>query len=402
MLKISDAELESLLGDIESDRAERKESLSGDAPKKLREAICAFANDLPGHNKPGIAFVGVNDAGKPTGLEITDKLLQQLADMRSDGNILPIPAMVVEKRRLLGHDVAVVIVSPADAPPVKFKGVTWVRVGPRRAIADRQEERVLNERRRFKDLPFDLQPISTATIADLDRRLFVEEYLPAAVAPQVLAANERTYEERLSAARMIAGAESPTPTLTGILVLGIRPRDFVPSAYVQFLRFDGVGLDDPIIDEDVVDGPLAQMLRKLDEKLRANVRTAIDLTSGPSEVRTRDYPVEALDQLVRNAVMHRTYEGTNAPVRVNWFSDRIEILSPGGPYGVVNPTNFGRPGITDYRNPSLAEAMKTLGFVQRFGVGIATARRALAENGNPQLEWEVDDRNVLAVVRRRV
>ena len=45
--------------------------------------------------------------------------------------------------------------------------------------------------------------------------------------------------------------------------------------------------------------------------------------------------------------------------------------------------------------------MKTLGFVQRFGVGTATANRALAANGNPPLAWEVDDRYVLAVVRRR-
>ena len=66
--------------------------------------------------------------------------------------------------------------------------------------------------------------------------------------------------------------------------------------------------------------------------------------------------------------MHRTYESTNAPVRVSWFSDRIEILSPGGPFGAVTADTFGQHGITDYRNPNLA--MRTLGFVQRFGVGI--------------------------------
>ena len=53
--------------------------------------------------------------------------------------------------------------------------------------------------------------------------------------------------------------------------------------------------------------------------------------------------------------MHRTYEATNAPVRVNWFDDRIEIISPGGPFGSVSDANFGEPGVTDYRNPNLAE-----------------------------------------------
>ena len=41
--------------------------------------------------------------------------------------------------------------------------------------------------------------------------------------------------------------------------------------------------------------------------------------------------MEALHQITRNAVMHRTYEVTNAPVHVYWFNDRIEVLSPGGP-----------------------------------------------------------------------
>jgi ATP-dependent DNA helicase RecG len=68
--------------------------------------------------------------------------------------------------------------------------------------------------------------------------------------------------------------------------------------------------------------------------------------------------------------MHRSYEGTNAPIMVYWFDDRIEIINAGGPYGRVTAENFGKPGFADYRNPNIAETMKVLGFVQRFGVGI--------------------------------
>ncbi len=88
-------------------------------------------------------------------------------------------------------------------------------------------------------------------------------------------------------------------------------------------------------------------------------------------------------------------------MRIQWFSDRIEILSQGGPYGQVNRENFGRPGVTDYRNPHLAEAMRNLGYVQRFGVGIAVARKELEKNGNPPLEYATEDTHVLAIVRRR-
>ena len=58
-------ELEAMLCDLESDVAERKESFKGDAPTKMREAICAFANDLPDHRRPGVIFIGARDDGSP-------------------------------------------------------------------------------------------------------------------------------------------------------------------------------------------------------------------------------------------------------------------------------------------------------------------------------------------------
>ena len=95
-MTLSDAELEGFLADLESDRVERKESLKGDAPDKVRQAVCAYANDLPNYRKPGVVFIGVKDDGTPSGLRITDELLLQLADIRSDGSIGPMPSMTVE------------------------------------------------------------------------------------------------------------------------------------------------------------------------------------------------------------------------------------------------------------------------------------------------------------------
>lgn len=82
-----------------------------------------------------------------------------------------------------------------------------------------------------------------------------------------------------------------------------------------------------------------------------------------------------------------------------WYDDRIEIVGPGGPYGEVTPKNFGTPGLTDYRNPNLAEAIRVLGYVQKFGGGIVAARNTLQRNGDPPLEFRVDQNHVVATVR---
>jgi ATP-dependent DNA helicase RecG len=76
------------------------------------------------------------------------------------------------------------------------------------------------------------------------------------------------------------------------------------------------------------------------------------------------------------------------------------VLSPGGPFGQVTIERFGAPGLTDYRNPHIAEALKVLGFVERFGVGLAIANKRLAGNGNPPLEYEVEHSHVLVRLRR--
>jgi ATP-dependent DNA helicase RecG len=394
---LSVAELEALMVELESDRTERKANLTD--RDKIRQAICAFANDLPDHRQPGVIFVGINDDGSCAHLAVTDQLLLTLADMRSDGVILPFPMMTVEKVTLQGCTVAVVEVQPSYNPPVRVNGRAWIRVGPRRATASPEEERRLAEKRRAGDLPFDQQSAADAAIADLDLDLFQREYLPLAVAPEVLIENERSTEEQLLSLRFLT--RQAVPTNAAVLLFSTEPRRWLPGAYVQFLRLDGADLTDPIRHQAELSGPLGQVLRQIDEVLEANISVASSVMSGPTEIRHPDYPIVALQQLARNAVLHRTYEGTSAPARIYWFADRIELYSPGGPYGQVNADNFGQPGTTDYRNPMVAEAMKVLGFVQRFGLGIPLARRELGRNGNPALEFQVAPTGVLVVVRRR-
>ena len=401
MPNFTDEELLQIIEIGESDTVEFKESLSGSAAERIREAICAFANDLPDHRKPGLVLVGVRDDTTTGTTPITDEMLRRLADMKTDGNIVPPPSLTVEKRVLQGNEVAVVTVHPSNSPPVRCRGTIRIRTGPRRGIATAQDERILNEKRRYLERPFDLYPIPSAGISDLNLALFSYEYLSKAFSTEVLATNDRSLNEQLAATKMIIAADDPTATVLGILTIGKMPQDFLPGAYVQFLRIDGNELADDIIDSLTIRGAIPDQIRRLDDKLIAHNRVAVDITSGPLEKRTALYPIEAVQQITRNAIMHRTYEGTNAPVRVYWYNDRIDVLSPGGVFGAVTAENFGKPGFVDYRNPNLADAMKTLNLVQRFGVGISIARRLLKEAGHPTPEFEIDSTHARATIRTR-
>ena len=141
------------------------------------------------------------------------------------------------------------------------------------------------------------------------------------------------------------------PNAAALLVFGKDPGSWIPGGYIQFARFVGVALTDAIRHQKEVTGALPHALRLIDEIIDANISVAADVRTGVTEIKSPDYPIVALQQLIRNAVLHRTYEATNAPVRVYWFSDRIEIHNPGGLYGQVTPENFGQAGVPTIEIP---------------------------------------------------
>ncbi len=382
-----------MCADLESDRVERKRSASDGG--KIRRSVCAFANDLPNHGQPGVLLIGVEDDGSYSGISVSDQLLKDLAAVRDDGNTIPLPSITVEKRDLGGCEVTVMVVEPSWNPPVRYRGRVWVRIGPTTRTATAEEEQRLSERRAAGDLPFDMRPCRDATLEDLDLSYIELEYLPRSVATDVLDQNQRSLHHQLRSLRLLVDQK---PTWGALLALSTDPLGWLPGAYVQMLRLDGTEITDPIQAEHRLTGRLEDVLTRLDELLRLNIRTRVDMTSQMRETRQPDYPLVALQQLARNAVMHRRYDGTNAPVRVHWFSDRIEIANPGGLYGQVTSDNIGK-GTTDYRNPLLAEIMHNLGFAQRFGVGIPLAQREMSLNGNPMPEFHFDPARVSVIMR---
>ena len=64
----------------ESERLERKRAFSN--AESIREAICAFANDMPRSFESGFVLIGVEDDGQLARLPITDDLLLRLSALR--------------------------------------------------------------------------------------------------------------------------------------------------------------------------------------------------------------------------------------------------------------------------------------------------------------------------------
>ncbi|MEQ1602026.1 MAG: ATP-binding protein [Methylophilaceae bacterium] len=390
---LNEDSLIALLNDTESDRIERTVSVKD--TDKFCQAVCAFANDFPNHRQSAFLLIGVKDNGELSGLTVTDELLKDLGGIRSDGNILPQPALTVSKHSLDKGDVAVVEVTPSDLPPVRYKGRVWIRVGPRKSVANEQEERILTERRVALSRSFDARPCLEAAIDDLALGQF-DAYRREAVDAETIGANHRSIPHQLASLRLF-DPDRECPTYAGLLLVGKNPRFFLPGAYVQYLKLPNTSLTDIPQDQAEISGDLLSVLRELNTRIKLLIQTGLTQITSLQEKLLPDYPETALRELLMNAVMHRNYD-SNSPIRLYVFSDHIEIQSPGGLYGEATRENF--PTRNSYRNPVIAEAMKSMGFVNRFGYGVQRAQALLSENGNPPAEFEFDEHSVLVKIYR--
>ena len=381
---ITKEELKDLLGSAETYRVERTTSTGN--MDKFCEAICAFANDLPGSKKKGYLILGAHDDGTLSGLKVDDALMKKIAAIRSDGNILPLPVMNVDKFEFPEGDLLVAEVSPSLIPPVRYRGRVFVRIGPRRDIASEAEERILTERRMAYMATFDATPCLGATIDDLDVESIKSNYLPSVVGQEELAADHRDIKEQLASVRMF-DRNFDCPTHAAIVLFGKRPRFFLPGCYVQFVRFAGKDKSGEILNEREFQGALYKMLPQLESFVRDAIVTQRPVTASLLREKTIiNYPDGALRELLMNACMHRDYQ-SNMPIRLYQYDDRIEIMNAGGLYGEARPENF--PGVNDYRNPVIAEAMKGLKYVNMFNRGVSRVQNMLEENGNPKAEFDV-------------
>jgi ATP-dependent DNA helicase RecG len=381
---ITEAFVSELLANMESDRVERTISVRED---KLGPAVCAFSNDFSNHKKPGYILLGVNDDGSLAGSTWTDDELQKIGGVKTNGNVLPQPSMVVSPVfKFPQGEVVVIEVTPSLYPPVRFDGRCWIRVGPRKAKATVDEERILIEKRAAFAKTYDLVPVLGANLTDLSKEYFQLAYLPLAIDEETLKQNGRSPEEQLASLRFYDLKEQ-CPTNAGILMFGTNPLFYLPGAYIQYIKFDGEELTSNVEYEKNFSGAYITELKVLDDFIKTNIIKERPVRGDSFQEKTiRNYPYWSLRELTMNAVMHRSYE-SNSPIYMYEFSNRIEIINPGGLFGDVNEQNF--PNASDYRNVVLAESMKRLGYVNRFNFGIRRAIAELEKNGNGMPEFDL-------------
>lgn len=211
----------------------------------------------------------------------------------------------------------------------------------------------------------DRQPVPRATAADLDT-LAVESLLR-----RVRQRQRRAFEGlddtgvlgRLNILTPDAGG-SLVPTLGGLLALGAYPQQFFPQLNATFVVYPGLSAEDVapggprFLDNRTFEGPIPAILEEAVAAVLRNtsVRSFVEGT-GRRDV--HDYPVEALREVIANALIHRDYSpySRGTPVQIVLYADRLSVANPGGLFGAVTEDDLGGEGVSSTRNSVLVKLL---------------------------------------------
>jgi predicted HTH transcriptional regulator len=346
--------------------------------EKIAHTICGFANNNP--DVGGLFVVGIGDAGElygidPHGPDYLNKILSY--DELLDGPIAH--HKIIECQHPDGRSDHLVFIYTRFLPQRVARmtnGDCYSRQGDRTIILRPDQAQMLAYHKgelHFEDEPailFDETELEPGVVNE-----FLDQYARKKRLSGVLPIADALRQIRLAAAK----DGQVWLTKGGALIFYKDPRTVIPGAYVRYFRYEGRDKDSPLIRDELFDGPLPIVIQKLREFLPTQFSRFSFRTAAGGLTSENEYPSQAWDEALVNAIVHRSYSQQTRPVRIDHFDDRVEVTSPGSyPLGVT-PDNF----IHTPRNTNTMDTLRYLDFVQMAEEGTKTMRQAMLNAGLP-------------------
>jgi ATP-dependent DNA helicase RecG len=166
------------------------------------------------------------------------------------------------------------------------------------------------------------------------------------------------------------------PTYAAVLLFGRYPQQWLPNSTILAAHFPGIAFSDRFIKQDI-SGTLPDQIRQAEAFVQANLRTVVRL-AGLTRQEAPEYPLEAVRELLVNAIAHRDYNLQGDNIHLNIFSDRLEVQSPGRLPGPVTLDNLLEARFS--RNAVIVQVLSDMGFIERLGYGLDRVVTVLRQN----------------------
>jgi predicted HTH transcriptional regulator len=345
---------------------------------EVAKTVVAFANDAGGDLIFGIRnqpreLVGIPEAEL---MPLEERIASIIHDLCSPV-IVPDISFHAEDGV---HFLRVQIHRGSDFPyHLKAKGIqqgTYIRIGSTNRLAD--EAIIAELQRRKRNVSFDSEPIYGKFPADFNTEVFQKQFLD--LTGEML--NE-TALRKLGLVKESQGIWLPTNALALLANYEDR-KDIFPYSKIECARFKGVSTDSKI-DDKTITGHIAIQ----PEEAFKFIQRHVDQGSVIEGVYTKgrwEYPMNAIREALRNAVVHRDYSLTGKDIKVAIYDDMVEITSP----GTLPPSiDFGEMDArqSDIRNKVIAPIFKQMGLIDQWGNGLKIISQELKAYPEIAFKW---------------
>lgn len=362
-------------------------------PKKLYDTLSSFSNQDDGgiivfglSEKDDFAVLGVYDVQ-----DLQKKVTEQCKEMEpivwALFSVCEIDGKMVVSAEIPGTDIS--------ERPVFYKGAgrmrgSYIRVGESDEPMSEYEIYSYEAfRKRIRD---DIRVVSNAKLSLFDTEK-LNEYISAVKSERINLANNVSDEEIME---LMGITVDGVPTLAGVMTFSKYPQGYFPQLCITAVCIPGLEMGDTddeqvrFTDNRRITGPISEMLSEAVEFVRRNSRYKTIIDRYGKRINKEEYPIKAVREAVLNALVHRDYSiyTENVPIRIEMYSDRMEIISSGGLYGRITIDSLGkvRP---DTRNAALANMLEILHITENRYSGIPTICREFKQAGLPAPIFEV-------------
>lgn len=395
---------------VESERIEYKKGWN---PGSIYRSICAFANDFNDIGG-GYILVGIDEENgrpvlPPVGLQEDelDKIQKEIIGFNNLINPSYHPKISIED--IEGKKVLVIWVFAGDNRPyevpdeIKAKDKKYhyfIRYGSSSVKANKsQKEELISLSGK---IPFDDRPNTQVGFDEISLTL-VRDYLKKVDSKLLDSMDSLSKEQLLSQMQLLYGPpERRHPRNVALMMFTENPEKYFPYSRVEIVHFPNGEDADEFMEANYISGPVDQMINRTLEYVKINVlrQKTIKVKDKAESVKVWNYPYQALEEIIANALYHRDYQ-TREPVEIRIYQDKIMVINYGGPDRSIKLAEFKKGTVIPrrYRNRRLGDFLKELDLTEGKATGIPTILRAMEENASPHAVFNTDeDRSFFHVI----
>lgn len=346
------------------------------------ETLCAFAN-----TKGGKIFLGVSDDGKIGGLKIVQETLQGwINEIKNKTNPSLFPD--IETLSYSGKEILIFSIEEYPVKPVSFRGRYYKRVKNSNHVMGVDEVVRIHLQTFNSSWDYHLDPSHSMEDISLEK---VDKFI------HLVNQNKDTpiTDDALSVLRKFELLRSGKISHACFLLF-MKEESLLSAIEIGRFQTETLIKDSIRIKTDLfseLEGVLGFIKKHLNKEY---------IISGNAQRQERwEYPLEALREIIINAIVHRDYSKSSDSV-IKIFDDRIEFYNPGRlTHGLTISKLIKGDYVSTIRNKQIADLFKEAGMIEKYGSGIKRVIEAFKKYGlkSPKFK-EVQDGFLITVYRK--